>query len=146
MPAHHNRGIVTIRDVTRTAVAMEQLSKHARNSRSAVFCIWSAPRPLLCNGEVNTLPQLHRGCFLCGPCRGVIKGERRSFKTVEFWDTSLSGYELGSRGIEVEDWEGLWRWQSNDWEEMARKELGCAKKTSCVPHWQTVINPLPGYD
>jgi hypothetical protein len=34
------------------------------------------------------------------------------------------------------------------WEEMARKELGGAKKTSRVI-WsdsKTIINPLPGYD
>jgi hypothetical protein len=35
-----------------------------------------------------------------------------------------------------------------DWEEMARKELGCVKKTSCVQQTGiiTVLNPLPGYD
>jgi hypothetical protein len=35
-----------------------------------------------------------------------------------------------------------------DQEEMARKELDCAKKTSCVigSDSVTVINPLPGYD
>jgi hypothetical protein len=33
-----------------------------------------------------------------------------------------------------------------DWEEMARTELDCAKKTSCVieSYSETVINPLPG--
>jgi hypothetical protein len=34
--------------------------------------LWrSAPPPLLCNGAVNTLVN-NRGCFLRGPCRGVI--------------------------------------------------------------------------
>jgi hypothetical protein len=35
-----------------------------------------------------------------------------------------------------------------DWEEMARKELDCAKKTSRViwSYSGTDINPLPGYD
>jgi hypothetical protein len=43
MPAHNNRGIVMTRDVTRTAVAMKQLIKHARNIRRAVFSMWSVP-------------------------------------------------------------------------------------------------------
>jgi hypothetical protein len=35
-----------------------------------------------------------------------------------------------------------------DGEEMARKELDCAKKTPSVisSYSKTVINPLPGYD
>jgi hypothetical protein len=35
-----------------------------------------------------------------------------------------------------------------DWEEMARKDLDCTKKTSCES-WSdsgTVLNPLPEYD
>jgi hypothetical protein len=76
MPARNNRGIVTIRDVTRTAVAMEHLSKHISaetnscNSRITVFSAWSVPRG--------------------------YKKERRSFESVEFLDASLSGYELGA--------------------------------------------------
>jgi hypothetical protein len=48
--ARNNRGTVLIRDVTRTAVAMEQLSKHisveknSRNNRRSVFSAWSVPR------------------------------------------------------------------------------------------------------
>jgi hypothetical protein len=44
MPARNNRGIVTIRDVARTDVAMEELSKYVSaetyscNNRRAVFC------------------------------------------------------------------------------------------------------------
>jgi hypothetical protein len=50
MSARNNRGIVTIRDVTRTVVAMEQLSKHvsaemnSRNNRRAVFSVRSMSR------------------------------------------------------------------------------------------------------
>jgi hypothetical protein len=35
-----------------------------------------------------------------------------------------------------------------DKEEMARNELDCPKKTSCVicSYSETVINPLPGYN
>jgi hypothetical protein len=49
-PARNNRGIVTIRDVSRTTVTMEQLIKHVsaeRNSHSnrrAVFSVQSVPR------------------------------------------------------------------------------------------------------
>jgi hypothetical protein len=50
MAARNNRRIVTIRDVTRTAVAVEQLKKHVsaeaniRNNKRAVFSVWSVPR------------------------------------------------------------------------------------------------------
>jgi hypothetical protein len=47
MLARNNRGIVTIRDATHTAAAMEQLSKHVSaelnspNNRRAVFSVQS---------------------------------------------------------------------------------------------------------
>jgi hypothetical protein len=50
MLARNNRGTDTIRDVMRTAVAMEQLNKHvsaennSRNNRRAVFSVWSVLR------------------------------------------------------------------------------------------------------
>jgi hypothetical protein len=56
-----------------------------------------------------------------------------------------------SRKVTLTLWEklssGVGSWQ-NDWEEMERKELGCANKTSCViwSDTETVTNPLPGYD
>jgi hypothetical protein len=48
MATRNNRGIVTKRDLTRAAVAVEQLSKHifaetnTRNNRRAVFYVRSA--------------------------------------------------------------------------------------------------------
>jgi hypothetical protein len=47
--------------------------------------------------------------------------------SVEFRDTNLPGYELGSLGIKLTESAIV-----GDREEMARKELYSAKKTSCV--------------
>jgi hypothetical protein len=60
-------------------------------------------------------------------------------EVVDFRDASL----LGSRGIELRD-----SAVKGDLEEMARKELICEMKTSCVIlcYSETVINPLLGYD
>jgi hypothetical protein len=49
------------------------------------------------------------------------------FESVEFREASLPEYELGSRGIELRE-----SAVESDWEEMARNELGCTKKTSSV--------------
>jgi hypothetical protein len=108
-------------------------------------------RLMLGNGEVNTPRQQYSLCFLRGPWRGVIKG--RSHKTrpsiehssrecrVQFPDSSLPGYELGSWGIGLS-----WVFWIGSCRIMSRKELGGARKTSCViwSESETVINPLPG--
>jgi hypothetical protein len=63
------------------AVAVERFGKHvfmeknSRNNRRTVFCAVRV--------------------------EGLQKGQRRSFKSVEFRDATLQGYELGSRGIEA---------------------------------------------
>jgi hypothetical protein len=77
MPARSDRGIVTIRDVTRTAVSSIHVSAetNSRNSRRAVFC---AVRD-----------------------EELSKGQRRWFESVEIRHASLPRYELGSWGIVV---------------------------------------------
>jgi hypothetical protein len=70
LTARNNRRIVTIRDVTRTAVAMEQFSKHvsaernSRNNRTDVFCVVRAAT-IAMQRKGNTPPQHSRDCFLC---------------------------------------------------------------------------------
>jgi hypothetical protein len=42
-----------------------------------------------------------RAVFNAVRAEGLYKGQGRSFKSVEFRDVSLPGYELGSKGIEL---------------------------------------------
>jgi hypothetical protein len=90
MPARNNtrRGIVTIRNVTRTAVAMKQLSKqvsaetNTRNSRGAVFSVRFVPRGCKKDKE-DRLSQLS---FETPTCQDMSLGDKECL-------IPLSGYD-----------------------------------------------------
>jgi hypothetical protein len=69
-----------------------------------------------CKYAFSTIEMLY---FLRGPCKLVIKKSSGEKNRVEFRDSGLPGYELGSRGIELS-----WQLQNN-----GKKKLGGAKKT-----------------
>jgi hypothetical protein len=118
-----------------------------------VYILWRI-KPLLGNDPVNTIPlkptrttvwrlllgngsvSIHRTvrdnrrrCFPRSPYRSYITGSLEGAVVVRSWESSVEEFiwvscqEFG-RVLEmaVED----------DWEEIARKDLGAAKKTSCV--------------
>jgi hypothetical protein len=72
-----------------------------------------------CKQAFTTMERL---CFLRGPCKVSINNSSVKKNGVEFRDASLSGYEFGSRGIELS-----YQLQTN-----GKKELGGANKTLCV--------------
>jgi hypothetical protein len=105
MPARNSRGIVTIRNVTRTAVAMEQLSKHV-------------------SAETNSRNN-RRTVFLCGPCWGVTKGtenivwvgrvSRRQPARIWAWGQRNWTEELGYRNCWVQfSWELNWGTEASE--------------------------------
>jgi hypothetical protein len=59
--------------------------------------------------------------------QSAYKEEFSREESVEFPDANLPGYELGSRGLELIRVFGIGSCRI-----MARKKLGCAKKTSRV--------------
>jgi hypothetical protein len=70
MPARNYRGIDTLKNVTRTAVAMERLGKHisaetiSRNNRRALFSLRSMPKGYE-NDNEDRLSQLSSGFGSC---------------------------------------------------------------------------------
>jgi hypothetical protein len=76
MPARTNGVIVTIGDVTRTAVAMERLGKHvstetnSRNNRIDVFSVRSVPRDY----ELDKADRLNKLSFETPPCQDMSLG------------------------------------------------------------------------
>jgi hypothetical protein len=64
-----------------------------------------------------------RGCVFCVlHAEGLYKGQRRSFKPVEFRDASLPEYELGSRGTELRNC-GLRSIECSGVESLAAKKI-----------------------
>jgi hypothetical protein len=110
MPARNNRGIVTIQELTRTTVAMERLCTHV-------------------SAETNS--RNRRAVFCAVRAKGYKKDKEDRLSQLSF-ETPVCQDESESGGIELDLRESLQTAVEDDWIEMARKELGCAKKTSCV--------------
>jgi hypothetical protein len=107
MPARNNRGVFTIWDLTRTAVAMEQMSKHVstktntRNNRRAVFSLRSVPRGYKKDKE----DRLSQSSFEMPACQDVSLGAEKSRDGIELRNCGIRVTECGS--VEMKVW--LWR-------------------------------------
>jgi hypothetical protein len=103
----NNRGIVTKWDVMRTAIAMEQLSKHVSvetitcNNRRAVLSVWSMPRGYK-EDKDDHLSQLS---FETPPCQDVSLGTEESRDGIELRNWGIRVIQCSSVELNI----GLWR-------------------------------------
>jgi hypothetical protein len=130
--------------VTCILIARQWLGKHVpavntpQQSRGRFLCGRRRDR-----GAVNTTKIIRdnrRRCFPWGPCRVVIKKCSAVENSSRTWWVEFETPACRDVSLEL-NWVISCRIR-------ARRELGCAKKTSCVI-WSyngTVINPLPRYD
>jgi hypothetical protein len=82
----------------------------------------------------HAFPPINRLCFLRGPCKVVIR--KSSAELVEFRDSSLSGCEFRSRGIEL-SWQlqyngkkGIRLWRDDFLCYLKLQEVRCQVATS----------------
>jgi hypothetical protein len=123
--------------VTYTAIARQRLGKHIPAQANARNYRISIAKQRISKQASLTVEAMFSAWFV----RNGYEEEFSWEELVEFRDANLPGYELGSREIDLSRVFGIGSCRI-----MARKKIGCEKKTPCLLKWQTVINPLPGYD
>jgi hypothetical protein len=103
------------------------LGNDSVNTCPRLFYAWSAPRPLLCNGVVNTPKTIRdnkRRCFPWGPWKTITK------------KNSIAQHKVKSR-VPRRQPAGIWAWEQRIWigsyRITARGGIGGAKEISCVP-------------
>jgi hypothetical protein len=120
---HTNQIIVTWRQ-TAGIVNSEKTFITRQRFREHILAATNTQATQCCK---HVFPTIYRLCFLCGPCKVVIKKSSVEKSRVEFWDASLPGYELGSRGIKLS-----WQLQNN-----GKKEIRVRKEDfTCDLKWQ----------
>jgi hypothetical protein len=94
----------------RIPIATQQLGKHIPATQAHATIEY----PLLGSGQLNMHPWEYRLCFPWGPCRGVIKGQRRSLEEHRTFVessrvvSSLRNCQLQNNGVWFEVTVGLW--------------------------------------
>jgi hypothetical protein len=86
-------------------IARQRLGKHA-STIERLFSMWSAPRPLLCNGAVNTPKTIrdNRRLFSMGSVQSSYK-EEFNWAIEKRLDSRVSGRQPA----------GLWAWEQRNW-------------------------------